>query len=198
MGVTIHYALGMTTGRVKPSLDRTQALAEEIKREQAAPLSVSFAIRRPSSTKLLIDIGDCETLAFDFNTYASYQKSTPDGRPAWIYEQSVLRRTFDARVFTENEERLKRWPEQRLMWASAFCKTQYAASLAEHRWVAELIRSIAAVAHYAHVYDEGAYYQRLAPPPAARCAARVFRLHIRKRKRGGLIPLITIPATNSW
>src|SRR5438105_7379936 len=41
------------------------------------------------------------------------------------------------------------------MWAAAFCKTQYAVTLAEHRWVAELIRSLASVADYAHVYDEG-------------------------------------------
>src|SRR5205085_11197456 len=40
-------------------------------------------------------------------------------------------------------------------------------SLAEHRWVAELIRSIATVAHYAHVYDEGAYYHTLEIEDAA-------------------------------
>jgi hypothetical protein len=55
-----------------------------------------------------------------------------------------------------------------LLWASAFCKTQYAASLAEHRWVAELVRSIAAVAHYAHLYDEGAYYHTLDIEDAAK------------------------------
>src|SRR5947209_8163604 len=111
MGVTIHYALGMTSGRVKSSLDRTQALAEDIKREQADPLSVPFCIRRPNPAKLLIDIGECETLAFDFNTYASFQRTAPDGRPAWSYERSVLARTFTEDVLIENEEHIKRWPE---------------------------------------------------------------------------------------
>jgi hypothetical protein len=163
LGVTIHYALGIRSAQVKPALDRTQALAEDIKREQAAPLSVPLSIRRPNSTKLLIDLGECETLVFDFNAYEKYQRDTDagDGRRVWSYEQSVLGRTFAPQVLTEDEESLKRWPEQRLMWASAFCKTQFAAALAEHRWVAELIRSVAAVADYAHVYDEGAYYHTL-------------------------------------
>ena len=30
MGVTIHYAIGMKSEHVKPALDRTQALAEEM------------------------------------------------------------------------------------------------------------------------------------------------------------------------
>jgi hypothetical protein len=49
-----------------------------------------------------------------------------------------------------------------------FCKTQYASSLAEHRWVAELIRSVASVAQYAHVYDEGDYYHTLEIEDAAK------------------------------
>src|SRR3954468_2422540 len=170
MGVTIHYALGMQSGRVKPALDRTQVLAETIKREQAATLSVPLSICRPSSTKLLIDIGECETLVFDFNACTRYLKDTDagDGRPAWSYEQSVLSRTFDARVLADDEEPVKRWPEQRMLVTSAFCKTEYAASLAEHRWVAELIRSVASVADYAHVYDEGDYYHTLEIEDAAK------------------------------
>src|SRR3954468_17230021 len=87
-----HYALGMQSGRVKPALDRTQALAETIKREQAATLSVPLSIRRPSSTELLVDIGGGERIVFDFNAYTRFLKDTDagDGRPAWSYEQSVL------------------------------------------------------------------------------------------------------------
>src|SRR4051794_13012902 len=127
MGVTIHYALGMQSGRVKSALDRTQALAETIKREQAATLSVPLSIRRPSSTKLLIDIGGCETLVFDFNAYARYLKDADagEGRPAWSYEQAVLSRTFDTQVLAEKDEHVKRWPEQRMLWTCAFCKTQF-------------------------------------------------------------------------
>jgi hypothetical protein len=151
MGVTIHYAVGMQSGRVKRSLDRVQALAEEIKRERASALAVPFSVRRPSENDLLIDIGGCETLAFEFGKYASFATAgnAADGRPAWVYELSVLGRVFDARLLHV---------EDTLQWACAFCKTQFAASLVEHRWVAELIRSVASVAEYAHVYDEGGYY----------------------------------------
>jgi hypothetical protein len=162
MGVTIHYALGMQSGRVKTALDRAQSLAEEIKREQAATLGVPVAIRRLRATSLSIDIGECETLAFDFNTFKGFQKTGENGEPAWSYERSVLGRYFAPQVLVANDdEHYKRWPEQRPMWASAFCKTQFAKSLAEHRWVAELIRSVASVAEYAHVYDEGHYYHTL-------------------------------------
>jgi hypothetical protein len=90
MGVTIHYAIGLQSGRAKRALDRTQALAEDIRREQAAPLSVPFAIRRQSPTTLRIDMGQCETLAFDFNAYESYLKTDESGRPVWSYGHSVL------------------------------------------------------------------------------------------------------------
>jgi hypothetical protein len=171
MGVTIHYAVGMRRGRVQPTLDRAQALAEQIQREQAAPLSVPFTIRRTSPTTLYVDIGECETLSFEFNPYEQYGERAAGealrtGR-VWSYEQSVLNRVFDRTVLATDDERLKRWPEKGLMWAAAFCKTQFAASLAEHRWVAELIRSIASVAEYAHVYDEGAYYHTLEIEDAA-------------------------------
>src|SRR4051812_31540521 len=157
MGVTIHYALGMQSGRVKPALDRTQALAETIKREQAATLSVPFSIRRPSPTELLIDIGGCETLVFDFNAYTRFLKDTGagDGRPAWSYEQSVLSRTFDARVLAENEEHVKRWPEQRMLWTSRSSKTRNPPSWAETRGVGGLFRTGASVAAHAKSCTEG-------------------------------------------
>jgi len=173
MGVTIHYALGMQRGRVKPTLDRTQALAEQIQCEQAAPLSVPFAIRRSSPTTLYLDIGGCETLSFAFNAYEQYGETAAGealrtGRRAWSYQQNSLNRVFDRNVLdTEDHEHFKRWPEQRPLWAAAFCKTQFAASLAEHQWVAELIRSVAGVAEYAHVYDEGKHYHTLEIEDAA-------------------------------
>jgi hypothetical protein len=149
MGVTIHYALGMPSGRVPRALDRTEALAENIRREHAAALGVPFRIRRLTPTHLLIDIGECETLAFEFDAYDVYAKAAVQ---RFSYEQSVLSDLYTERVLVGNERR---------MWACAFCKTQFAASLAEHRFVAELIRSVASVAAYAHVYDEGGYYHTL-------------------------------------
>jgi hypothetical protein len=65
----------MHVDRVKRALDRTQALAEEIKREQATPLAIPFSIRRPSPKDLLIDIGGCETLARCFNTNPDMNKT---------------------------------------------------------------------------------------------------------------------------
>lgn len=155
MGVTIHYAVGIRTGRVKSVLDRTEGLAKAMQ-TQAVPLGIAFEIRRESNPCLLVDIGNCETLAFDFRTF-EYWKSESKARP-WC-DDTVLLQYFAKKVLDDsNSEHLKRWPDQRLLWASSFCKTQFAGSLIEHKMVADLVRSVTAYADYAHVDDEGDYY----------------------------------------
>src|SRR4051812_13198540 len=127
MGVTIHYVIGMQSGNVKRALDRTQALTNEIKREQATPLGVPLSVRRPSPSKLLIDIGGCETLAFNFDTYKGFERVGQNGQSAWSYERSVVARYFASAVLeSDDDPHYQRWPEQKPVWAAAFCKTQYA------------------------------------------------------------------------
>lgn len=48
--------------------------------------------------------------------------------------------------------------DEKMMFCSAACKTQYGESGIEHGWVAELIRTAASFFRLADVYDEGDYY----------------------------------------
>lgn len=157
MGITISHTVGIRKGRLAATLDRTEAIAKEMQ-AQAGTLGIKFQIRRESPTALLIDIGNCETLGFCFKTYEEYEAE----ESGWNYQTETLRQYFAEKVLnTKDSEHLKTWPEQRLMWSSDFCKTQFAGSLVEHRYVAELVRSVAGVADYAHVSDEGDYYHTL-------------------------------------
>ena len=155
MGVTIHYGIGVQKGRVKSTLDRTEKMAREMK-GAAEKAAIPFTIRRPDMYSLLVDIGKCETLAFEFLPIASWKALHT--REGWNYENSCLVSYFGAETLTDNESHLANWPEQRKYWCAAFCKTQFSDTVAEHRMVAELVRSVAAFSDYTHVSDEGDYY----------------------------------------
>ena len=143
MGVTIHYTLGQVTKHVKSSLDRAQALAER-QQKQAALAKINYSIRRESDTSLLIDIGHCETVAF---TFEPLDKS-------FLWSDAAKRfEPFDPQV-----ERSKESPDEGMLWLWKSCKTQFAQSLVEHKWVAELVRCVASQCKIAHVFDEGGYY----------------------------------------
>lgn len=166
MGVTISHAIGVQQSRVPSVLDRTVKLAEEMK-AAADKAGIPFTIRRPCGTELYVDIGGCETLSFVFQTFESYMVKN-----GWSYERSTLEGYFAHDVLnTDDSEHLKRWPGQRMLWSSSFCKTQFAKTLAEHRMVAELIRSVASRADYAHVNDEADYYHTLLIDDAAEAIA---------------------------
>lgn len=155
MGVCINHTIGIESGRVKVALDRTEELAEQMQKEAPA-LGIPFTIKRESPYALRIDIGNCETLAFRFNTYENH---LADANGGWSYVAATLADKFTESVLaTENSEHLKNWPEQRMQWESGFTKTQYGRSVVEHKMVAELVRSLAMYADYARVYDEGDYY----------------------------------------
>lgn len=160
MGVTISHAIGIQTDRVKDTLDRTEKIANIIKKEQADKIGISFDIERRTPEELAINIDGCETLMFSFDTFENYRGfANMKGMYSRSYEYNVLKDRFSTSVLeTENNEHLKRWPGQRLLWSADFCKTQYAGSGIQHRWVAELTRSVAQVASYAHVSDEADYY----------------------------------------
>lgn len=153
MGVTIHYRLGIQKGYLKGILDRTEALARNY-RLLAETIGTTFQVRRPDAYSLLVDIGGCETLAFEFLPFKEWDEMAKGG---WQYEKAVLEELPMGKLIG-NEEHLARWPEQRIYWAAAFCKTQYAGKVAEHRFAAELVRSVSAYADYAEVTDEGDYY----------------------------------------
>ena len=154
MGVTIHHALGVRKGDVKKALDRTQGVAEQISQHQAGKLGIDLKVRRLSDQALFIDIGHCETLCFEFDSYESYR-----AKEGWSYEVESLKDVFVTKILeTEGDEHIKTYPDQRILWSVSFCKTQFGTSIVEHKWVADLISTVAAYARYAEVYDEGDYY----------------------------------------
>lgn len=140
MGVTISHTLAQQKGRVKNSLNRVEKVAILYKAE-AKRLSIPFAIRREDDRSLYIDIGNCETLAFEFRTFKTL--SYPE---FWKW--------FD----NSGNKHIENYPEQELLWSSSFCKTQFAKNIVEHKFVADLIQVMASMCEIARVMDEGDYY----------------------------------------
>src|SRR5690606_36087761 len=66
MGVCINYELLQREKHIKQSLDRTEKYAEQVKEMVVKNLGISMMIRRISKYQLLVDIGGCETLSFNF------------------------------------------------------------------------------------------------------------------------------------
>lgn len=151
MGVTIHYRLGSEEQYVKGIVDRVHEFAKQLKKE-AKILKIPFQITRFLPTRLRIDIGGCESLIFDFNPYRHYSE-----KEGWNYQKSTLE---DFKFWDTNpdEPHYKKYPGQIMYWAAGFCKTQYANNIAEHKFVAELIRVASAYCKISEVSDEGDYY----------------------------------------
>jgi len=143
MGVTIHYKLGQSEEFVSKMLDWAQIVAETYRKE-AEIKKIPFEIRRISDKRLDIDIGNCETLVFSFNRLSDYEKESKNG---YNYEYETLIRGEG--IGKQDED---------LLWASAFCKTQFSNKVVEHEMVAEIIRTVASRCRIASVYDEGDYY----------------------------------------
>lgn len=173
MGVTINHKLAQERRYLKITLDRAEKFAKLIKKEQADVLGISFEIRRPDENTLLIDIGECETLEFEFLSWKEMEgQAKKDG---FSYAYASLE---DYKHFEDDHsgEHYDRYPDQKLLWCAAFCKTQFADSLVEHRWVAELIRAVASMCMFSVINDEGDYYHTLEIKDAERAIGENGRL----------------------
>lgn len=153
MGVTIHYKLGHKRNAVKATLDRTQKLAEAFQ-AQARQIDIPFTIDRRSDTLLRIDVGGCESLVFNFQRVREIKKEAETKN--WSYTHAAL--TDDGKKILEEGYRIDEFPDNEQVYSAGFCKTQFARSIAEHRFIAELIRSVASYCFFAEVSDEGDYY----------------------------------------
>jgi hypothetical protein len=149
MGVTIHYTLAQTVQHAKSTVDEIERIARLIKNHQAEALGIQFLVNRKSDTGIRIDIDGCETLDISFKTMEQVQADYRYFNPLADYMQFEKSHTGP---------HYDRWPEQRLLWVSNFCKTQYAKNAIAHKWVADLIKVAASRAKLASVYDEGDYY----------------------------------------
>lgn len=140
MGVAIHYILSQKKSFIKDALDRVQNVAEGMKHSHK---DISIEVTRKKDRELYISVGNCETLSFNFQG-ADYWRS--EATRGFSYEYEILneRKFFGA---DENE-----------LWASGFCKTQFAYKVEEHKIVADLLRVVAGYCIFAEVNDEGDYY----------------------------------------
>jgi len=152
MGVTIHYRLGQKIKYIKPTLDYAELVAKSMQNE-ANILNIPFEIERLGDMQLMINIGGCETLMFNFKPL-DHWKSEAD-KDGWNYQWGTLE---EYKQFDNVGEHYEKWPDQKMVWCSEFCKTQFADNIAEHKFVAELIRVVAGDCCFAVVEDEGDYY----------------------------------------
>jgi hypothetical protein len=160
MGVTISHKLAQTRPNIAPMLDRVEKKATAMQ-EMAQQLAIKFSFKRYSPISLYIDIGNCETLAFNFKTPAQLileASPKPIGQ-GWSYEYASL--TKDGKRPLEAGYEIEKYPQNEILYTSDFCKTQFAHSIIEHQMVAELIREVASCCTYAEVNDEGEYYHSL-------------------------------------
>lgn len=153
MGITISHKLKLNKIYVKDALDRAEKMAHEIKTEQADKMEIPFQIRRASPYSLYVDMGGCETLSFFFR---SKQDIIAEKEKGWSYEFETL--TDGGKKEIDNGYRIEEFPQNEIYFCSSFCKTQYASTILEHYWVAEIIRKVASYCTEAIVNDEGDYY----------------------------------------
>lgn len=144
MGVTIHYRFSQEKKYVKPTLDSAEIVAKYLKEYEAKKEKIAFEITRKNNNNLLINIGNCESLVFDFKPVEKIRKQGKDG---WNYEYSTL---LDKGGIANLDADL--------YYCSAFCKTQFANNIIEHKWIADIIRTVASRCKLTEVYDEGDYY----------------------------------------
>lgn len=152
MGVTIHYRLTTTRPHVNQLLERAEQTARKFQ-EVAIKVSIPFEIRK-LKTGLFIDIGGCETLAFEFLTPKQIYKEKE--KSGYSYLWNVL--TNNGKNEIEAGYEIERFPQNEKLYCSGSCKTQFCDNIIEHLWIAEIIRSVASYCELADISDEGDYY----------------------------------------
>jgi hypothetical protein len=153
MGVTISHRLKTSKPYVKPILDRAEQVAKYYQ-EEAERRKIDFSIRRLSEKDLLIDVGNCETLCFEFKSAKEITKEHE--AEGWSYLWAVL--TNDGKTELDAGYKIEDFPHNEKFYCSSFCKTQFCRDLWEHKAVADIIRVVASYCEEARVNDEGDYY----------------------------------------
>ena len=151
MGVTIHYKLAQEPTKTKAMLDATEKIAKGIKVEIADKIGLPFEIIRQAPKQLFINIGGCETLAFDFAPLKHWREVAK--KQGWTYQNAVLLEKSH-----NEQDRSVEGLDYGYDWAAGFCKTQFAEYINEHIYVADLIKSVASKCEITIVGDEGDYY----------------------------------------
>jgi hypothetical protein len=145
MGITINYKLGQEKQWVRSTIDAVRDAAIIMLDRSVISGIKPFEIHRPEPTKLHVTIGGCETLTFDFRPRKEWEEEHQ--KNGWNYQHSAL--TMDD-IAKEDDDGM--------LWSAAFCKTQFAQNIIEHKFVADLIKIAASFCRVAVVFDEGDYY----------------------------------------
>jgi len=154
MGVCINNRLGQNKVYVKSTLDNCENMAHQIKKAQADLLGIRFEIKRISDYSLHINIGHCETLAFDFKSVKQILEEKEAER--FSYEYEVI--TDGGKYPMEVGYKIDEFPQNEIWYSAGFTKTQFSKSMVEHKWVADLTRIVAGRCVFAKINDEGDYY----------------------------------------
>lgn len=149
MGVTIHWKLAQEVGYAEATCDELARVAVAIKKEQADKVGVPMTVRRLGKLKVFVDVGNCETFGIEFKTMQAHK----DEYGFTHYNPFEKFETFE-----RTGAHYEKWPNQKLLWAVGFCKTQFAKSPLEHKWVADMLKVVAGRCALAQVNDEGDYY----------------------------------------
>ena len=120
MGITISHKIGIADKKnVIKTLNNAEKLAEWYKME-GEKLSVPVIIKRHSDTKLFIDIGRCQTLAFDFKTVTEIKAE--EAKDGYSYAFIVLK---DNGRILKAGYKIDEYPQNEIYYSADFCKTQF-------------------------------------------------------------------------
>lgn len=154
MGVTISHKLGLKKIHVPNALNNAENAAKAIKENQAKLLDIPIEIRRQSDYSLFIDIGECETLSFKFKSVKEIKNEERESEYSYVW--ATL--SNDGKTELDEGYKIDTFPQNEIYYCSAFCKTQFANNVVQHKWVADIIKVVASHCLIAEVYDEGDYY----------------------------------------
>lgn len=153
MGVCINYAIGIEKQHIENAINEVHELAKNMQ-EAARAIGIKYEIHSDDKG-LIINIGGCESVVFEFKAYRDMKTHGDD------WERVSLLNKFSEEMLEKSPKtnsHLAAYPGQELLWCDSFTKTQYAGALVEHRMVADLVRCMAKHARFSYVYDEGDYY----------------------------------------
>lgn len=157
MGVTISFELLQKQKHVKKMLDKAEKFAELLNENQLSKIGISMTIRRITQSQLLIDIGGCETLAFDFDKTEQIAD--------WQKEYAILLKYAEQKneALATHAERMKTHSVvidvegNTLLMARAFCKTQYGKDV-EHKIVCDILKFVQSQCLGSIVNDESDFF----------------------------------------
>ncbi len=147
--MTISTQFKQKKAYVPSTLDDAQNIARKIKKEQADKLGIGFEIIRFSKYCLVINIDNCDNLSFDFQSFTEIKDEYK--KVGYMYEYSVL--ANDGKMKLEEGYKIEEYPQNEMYYSASFCDTQSIENLVVHKWVSDIIKTVASRCLEARVND---------------------------------------------